>query len=323
MKPQHKHFDRTPYTYSLLHLVSGNRYYGVRWGKNCHPSELWITYFSSSKYILGILEREGLEAFSYRVSRVFSNVQDAKLWEHKVLSRVKAATNPKMLNRHEGGTFPIDGFPSWWNSPSEYSIKRHADSIRKYWETRTQDDMKTYSKVIRDRISKRTPEEIKRWSDDSKRISRSTWNNMPPEERARRSLLGVKQWENLTSEEKQAISISRKVYWENLSEEEKAKRRKIAGNWWENRTPEEQKALCEKHKARWRSYSAEEKASKAEKTKLGKANLSEQRKREISRKHADRMNSAKHRKCKYCGLECHPTIFPRWHDENCKHKIKE
>ena len=38
-----------PYTYRITHLPSGKHYYGARYAKDCHPSDLWVIYFTSSK----------------------------------------------------------------------------------------------------------------------------------------------------------------------------------------------------------------------------------------------------------------------------------
>ena len=39
--------DRTPYTYLIGWSNLNKFYYGVRYGKGCHPSDLWVKYFGS------------------------------------------------------------------------------------------------------------------------------------------------------------------------------------------------------------------------------------------------------------------------------------
>jgi len=92
-----------PFSYVLTHKPSGKRYYGIRISKNADPSQLWISYFSSSKIIKKMIEDEGKEVFSYQVRRVFETREGALRWETKFLTKIKAKDNPLWLNRHNGG----------------------------------------------------------------------------------------------------------------------------------------------------------------------------------------------------------------------------
>lgn len=49
----------TPYTYHIAWTSIDKHYYGVRYAKNCHPSDLWQTYFTSSKHVKNTRERYG------------------------------------------------------------------------------------------------------------------------------------------------------------------------------------------------------------------------------------------------------------------------
>lgn len=88
----------TPYTYCITHVPSGKRYYGVRWAKNCDPSELWVTYFTSSKVIKSLIEQDGAESFTYSVRKVFTTIEKALLWEQTVLYRLHVIQNDNWLN---------------------------------------------------------------------------------------------------------------------------------------------------------------------------------------------------------------------------------
>lgn len=94
--------NRIPYTYCITHKPSGKRYYGSRYGKNCHPSDLWVNYFTSSKIVKNLIALDGAESFDYEVRRVFDNAKDAVKWEHKVLVRLGIPRNSKWLNRYSG-----------------------------------------------------------------------------------------------------------------------------------------------------------------------------------------------------------------------------
>lgn len=87
-----------PYTYLIGWPKLGTYYYGVRFSKNCHPSELWVSYFTSSRHVTDFRLNNG-EPSVIQVRRVFSNKETAIAWENKVLRRLKAHVHPKFLNK--------------------------------------------------------------------------------------------------------------------------------------------------------------------------------------------------------------------------------
>jgi len=85
-----------PYTYLLKFKPTGQVYYGVSYinhyrGK-AHPSQLWNTYFSSSKYVKELIKIYGQEMFDVQVRKVFVCREDAIKWEHKVLKNLMQKT---------------------------------------------------------------------------------------------------------------------------------------------------------------------------------------------------------------------------------------
>jgi hypothetical protein len=92
----------TPFTYLLKFKPTGQFYYGSRYGKNCHPSQLWSTYFTSSKKIKSLIEQYGADSFEYEIRKTFETREQASEWETKFLVRVRAAQSDKWLNQHNG-----------------------------------------------------------------------------------------------------------------------------------------------------------------------------------------------------------------------------
>lgn len=88
----------TPYTYIIGWSKLQKYYYGVRYSKDCHPKDLFTTYFTSSTYVQEFIEKHGLPDI-IRVTRTFENSEKAVEWEIKFLTRVDARKNPKFLNR--------------------------------------------------------------------------------------------------------------------------------------------------------------------------------------------------------------------------------
>lgn len=94
--------DRIPFTYLIYCKPTGQYYYGSRYGKYCHPSQLWTTYYTSSKIVKQLILEHGEDAFNVKITRIFGSKEDARLWEYRFLSKVKASTNSKWLNQHNG-----------------------------------------------------------------------------------------------------------------------------------------------------------------------------------------------------------------------------
>lgn len=89
----------TSYTYCLYHKPTGKKYYGVRYKKNCDPSDLWNKYFSSSKEVKKLIEEYGINSFEYEIRKTFDDKFKAIEWEKKVLRRLKVETNDRWLNK--------------------------------------------------------------------------------------------------------------------------------------------------------------------------------------------------------------------------------
>lgn len=123
------YLDRTPYTYFIAWTDKTTNlivacYYGVRYSKNCHPDDLWITYFTSSEYVQDYRELHGKPDI-IQVRKIFvnnNNVSNALAWEEKVLRRMKSVNSPVFLNRGNSGK-------SFYVDPLENSI-----NTKKQWE---------------------------------------------------------------------------------------------------------------------------------------------------------------------------------------------
>lgn len=87
----------TPYTYLIGWSNHQKYYYGARWAKNCHPDELWKTYFTSSKHVHDFWKEHG-EPDIIQVRKIFSTKEQVRQWEHKVLRRIGVKNNSKWLN---------------------------------------------------------------------------------------------------------------------------------------------------------------------------------------------------------------------------------
>lgn len=105
-----------PYTYLVKCIPTGEAYYGVRYANGCDPSELWKTYFTSSKHVAKRLKIFGKNSFAIEIRRTFESKSAARAWEDAVLRRLKVRNNPMWLNQSYGMKFQ--------DRKSRYGIKQ-------------------------------------------------------------------------------------------------------------------------------------------------------------------------------------------------------
>jgi len=101
----HSTEDRTPYCYLIGWKEQNEWYYGVRYAKDCHPDELWVSYFTSSKYVKDKIEKYGNPSF-IQIRKTFNSVDKARGWEHKVLRRLDVINQTKWLNESNAISIP-------------------------------------------------------------------------------------------------------------------------------------------------------------------------------------------------------------------------
>ncbi len=87
-----------PYTYLIGWKKQNKFYYGVRYSKKCKPDDLWVTYFTSSKYVREFRNQYG-EPDIIQIRRTFKDKKSAKNWEDKVLRRLNCVFDDKWLNK--------------------------------------------------------------------------------------------------------------------------------------------------------------------------------------------------------------------------------
>lgn len=145
-----------PYTYYLYHNPTGKRYYGVRTAKDCHPDELWKTYFSTSKVVKSLREQYGDNSFYYEVRKLFDTPKEALEWETKFLMRIDAANREDWLNRHNGGNkFNTTGKRAWnaGKTHSESTRRKISERRKKYFGEKHPMFGKNHTKMTRQKMS--------------------------------------------------------------------------------------------------------------------------------------------------------------------------
>ena len=94
-----------PYTYLIGWSKINVFYYGVRYSKKANPSDLWKTYFTSSKLIPEYREKYG-EPDVIQVRRTFKTKEQAIKWERTVLRRMCVASDNFLNQRWSDYAYP-------------------------------------------------------------------------------------------------------------------------------------------------------------------------------------------------------------------------
>jgi len=100
------------YTYQISWTTHNKHYYGVRFAKNCHPGDLWTSYFTSSRYVKEFREKYG-EPDIVKIDKTFDAPQDAIDYEATVLNE-----------KYDSGEWD-----SWLNKRTGNAIIHDADTI--------------------------------------------------------------------------------------------------------------------------------------------------------------------------------------------------
>lgn len=91
------------YVYKLTFKLTGQYYIGCRYAQYLTEqkikSDLWVSYFTSSKIIKHLINEHGKDAFEPKIIKIFDSGLKAKEYEQKLLKRINADTNEKMLNQ--------------------------------------------------------------------------------------------------------------------------------------------------------------------------------------------------------------------------------
>lgn len=168
-----------PYTYSIQWSTTGMKYYGVRFAKNCHPKDFWVSYFTSSKYVATYVEQFGPPDIRI-IRKTFTcsdAVQRALLHEKTVLRRIRAAERTDFLNKYDGGNFKaFNGWNKGLTKETSQSIARASKRISKTLTGRTSAN-DVGRKNATDKLRGRTKETHEYISEQSKRLAGRTKEN--------------------------------------------------------------------------------------------------------------------------------------------------
>ena len=97
-----------PYTYLIGWSKQNSYYYGCRYAKGSNPSDLWVSYFTSSKYVGKLRETFG-DPDVIQVRRIFDTREECVNYEARVLRRI--VSRPNFINKNVAGAI-VGGNPT-------------------------------------------------------------------------------------------------------------------------------------------------------------------------------------------------------------------
>jgi len=89
-----------PYVYFLKNKSTNLKYVGVRYSKNCHYTDFWVKYFTSSKLVKNLIVIYGKEDFEFKILKTFNSTFEALKYENSLT--IIAAKRKDYLNIHPG-----------------------------------------------------------------------------------------------------------------------------------------------------------------------------------------------------------------------------
>ena len=136
-----------PYTYLIGWSIHKKFYYGCEYAnktKIANPSNLWRTYFTSSKYVQECRRHFG-EPDIVEIRKIFDTAEEAKRWEEKVLRRMKVLTNDMFLNENISGI-------EFGLSSKRFSGRKHSEESK--LKNRNSQLGRKHSKEAKEKISR-------------------------------------------------------------------------------------------------------------------------------------------------------------------------
>ena len=196
----------TPFTYRITFKPTGQQYYGVRTRKNCHPSELWTQYFTSSKQVKRLIEEFGTQAFDFEIRKTFSTKQDAILWEHRVLTRLDVVNNDKWLNENIGGRYFVSR-----DKNTEEHIRNSANAQRGKKKKPCNEDRRR--KISEAKKGKPPPNKGKPMSEEQKALLSKIRSGSKSSEETKAKIGAASRGRLKSPETRAKIAEKQKLYW--------------------------------------------------------------------------------------------------------------
>ena len=152
-------------------MPTNKAYYGVRYADGCNPSDLWVTYFTSSKRVKRLIEEYGKDSFKVEIRKIFSDKQSAINWEEKVLRRLNLKNGSWINTMITKNLFVVDSETMKFYWTDENYRQKQIKSQKETWsdsELRKKHSELMKSKFSDERKIKQSENAKKQWSNQDK-----------------------------------------------------------------------------------------------------------------------------------------------------------
>ena len=162
--------DYLPYVYSLkFHnpidgtniWYIGSRYANSKYNGVANPSDLLVTYMTSSTYVKELIETHGIEYFEKKIRKTFDNAEECIEYERRLLTKLDAKNSDAFINRS-------NGFNSFYRKVLCEETKRRISEAKK-GKLFTDDHKQKLKESHIGRIGKKCSEETKRKMSEAKK----------------------------------------------------------------------------------------------------------------------------------------------------------
>lgn len=201
-----------PYVYLISWKALDVHYCGSRYSHDCHPSDLWKTYFTSSDYVKLFREENG-EPDHIEILKEFDVAEDAKSYEEQKLIEFDVLNKDNWLNKNICGKHI--GF---FGPHSEESKRKISDSKKgKKRKPFSEEHRRNLSKACKGENNGRygaivSEETRKKISNNRKGIT--SWNSgIIMSEEHRRKISEARKGKVMSEEAKKKISDAVKLRW--------------------------------------------------------------------------------------------------------------
>ena len=162
-----------PYTYSIRNKITGEFYYGAKFGKNANPDTFWVDYFTSSKLVHEHIEKYGKDAFEFKIRRLFKTSDECVSYEQRVIRKI--IHNKFCLNKCVLKTLILSGNRN--PSKKEENKNKISIGVRKWIEENQELALLNRKKSKQAMIDKGTHEIHSKWMLENNPTKNTIWVN--------------------------------------------------------------------------------------------------------------------------------------------------
>jgi hypothetical protein len=182
----------TPYFYIIKHKPTDTLYAGCKINDSADSLNLMTKdgYKTTSKIVKKLINEGGLESFEILKIKHFDNIDQTLKYETTFLQKVKAATNPKFLNLHNGGQNFVNrgGYKLSKCTKNKMRKPKSKETIEKQNESKRKRDKTIYKKMIETRKSKGIPWISEKQREKIKEFNKKYWNEENKENQKNRMI---------------------------------------------------------------------------------------------------------------------------------------